>query len=248
MATEKYITGYACKGNQSTGAIADLFNDMVNCADDSNGTTGKSLVTKLLMGTVKRDISAVEASYELSSLPLYRSSHTFQSVSLSGARILQQNKNSIVTKNTPLDRYLTRPENYHTSLYDFICKSGKVPVISGCCTQASWPLNEDFCKTMLLLHWPNWRNINEIKEDNTTWTDKMNNFLVSEDCPNFVKAEVERAKTHHNQNEKNCELPTENLHEASNEQPEWMELIRPNITFDDICKDFEYDDGGPEYD
>jgi hypothetical protein len=49
----------------------------------------KSLCTKLLMGTVKRDISAVETSFELSSLPLYRSSHTFQNLSLTGARILK---------------------------------------------------------------------------------------------------------------------------------------------------------------
>ena len=62
MTTEKYVTGYACKGNQPTGAVADLFNDVVNCTDDSGGA--KSLCSKLLMGTVKRDISAVEASYE----------------------------------------------------------------------------------------------------------------------------------------------------------------------------------------
>jgi hypothetical protein len=41
------------------------------------------------MGTAKRDISAVETSFELSSLPLYRSSHTFQNLSLTGARILK---------------------------------------------------------------------------------------------------------------------------------------------------------------
>ena len=34
MATEKYITGYACKGGESTGAVAELFNDMVNSTDD----------------------------------------------------------------------------------------------------------------------------------------------------------------------------------------------------------------------
>jgi hypothetical protein len=28
LATEKYVTEYACKGNQPTGAIADLFQDM----------------------------------------------------------------------------------------------------------------------------------------------------------------------------------------------------------------------------
>jgi hypothetical protein len=78
IATEKYVSGYACKGNQPTGAIVDLFNDMVNCAGESTGASTKSLCNKLLMGIVKRDIPAVEASYELSSLPLYRSSHTFQ--------------------------------------------------------------------------------------------------------------------------------------------------------------------------
>ena len=82
MATEKYITGYACKGNQPTGAIADLFNDMVNCSAED--VQAKSLCSKLLMNTVKRDVSAVEASYELSSLPLFRCSHSFQTISLSG--------------------------------------------------------------------------------------------------------------------------------------------------------------------
>jgi hypothetical protein len=66
-----------------------ICSDMVNCSDDNSGSTTKSLGTKLLMGTVKRDISAVETSFELSSLPLYRSSHTIQNLSLTGARILK---------------------------------------------------------------------------------------------------------------------------------------------------------------
>ena len=54
---------------------------------------------KLLMGTVKRDIPAVEASYELSSLPLYRSSHTFQNISVSGFRQIEKESNGIaITK------------------------------------------------------------------------------------------------------------------------------------------------------
>ena len=76
------MSGYACNGNQPTGAIVDLFNDMVYCADESTGATTKSLCNKLIMGTVKQDIPAVEASYELSSRPLYRSSHTFQNISV----------------------------------------------------------------------------------------------------------------------------------------------------------------------
>ena len=63
IATEKYKTGYACKGNQSAGAIADFYNDVINSMDDS--ATATSVCSKLLMGTVERDISAVEASLEL---------------------------------------------------------------------------------------------------------------------------------------------------------------------------------------
>jgi hypothetical protein len=89
------------KGNQPTGAIVDLFNDMVNCADEPTGATTKSLCNKLLMGTVKQDIPAVEASYELSSLPLYRSSHTFQNISVSGFRQIEKESNGMaITKNT----------------------------------------------------------------------------------------------------------------------------------------------------
>lgn len=108
IATEKYITGYACKGNEPTGALSDLFSDMVNCADECSGTTGKSRCTKLLMNTVKRDISSVEVCYELSSIPLYRSSHLFQSVSLSGCRVLQKSGMDTLTKSTVIDKYISR--------------------------------------------------------------------------------------------------------------------------------------------
>lgn len=147
IATEKYVTGYACKGNEPTGALSDLFSDMVNCADESSGTTGKSLCTKLLMNTVKRDVSSVEACYELSSIPLYRSSHCFQSVSLSGCRVLQKSGMDTLTKSTIIDKYISRDQNDTSSLYQFICRNGKVPVISGP-TQANWPLDENYCKLL----------------------------------------------------------------------------------------------------
>ena len=69
VATEVYVTGYYCKGNQGTGALSDLFHDIVNSADDNAGIA-KSCVTIILMNTVKRDISAVEASFELSVGPI----------------------------------------------------------------------------------------------------------------------------------------------------------------------------------
>jgi hypothetical protein len=49
---------------------------------------------------------------------------------------------------------------------------------------------------MLLLHTPNWRKISDIKDDDMTWLEKMEFFLNSGHCPNFVKAGVEKAKIH----------------------------------------------------
>ena len=60
--------------------------------------------------------------------------------------------------------------------------------------RASWQLTEDDCKNILLLHWPNWRNLSEIKSDDISWSDKLQEFLLNDSCPNFVKAEIERAK------------------------------------------------------
>ena len=247
LATEKYITGYACKGNEGTGALVDLFRNIVNEADNEI-QSGKSIITKLLMNTVKRDVSAVEASYELCSLPLFRSSHTFTNVSLSGSRVFENN-GSTISKSSIVDRYMSRDLHDTTSLYSFVTRGSRVPVISGL-TTASWPLNDDYCRNMLLLHWPNWRNLSDIK-DERSWVDIFLAFLTSDTCPNFVKAEAERVKTHacsppdedqeaDEQSDPNCSNP---------DQPEWMTLVRPNAQYDEhIQSEFVYDDGGPEYD
>lgn len=132
LATEKYITGYACKGNQPTGALSDLFSDMVNNSDESSGETSKSLCTKLLMNTVKRDISSVEASFELSSIPLFRSSHLFQSVSLTGCRVLQQSddlsqEHEVLNSDVPQPEWMEalRPNpNYDNSSLNFTFDDG----------------------------------------------------------------------------------------------------------------------------
>lgn len=122
LGTKKYFTGYACNGNQRTGTLSDLFSDIVNNSDESSGKTLKSQCSKLLMNTVKINISSVEASFELSSIPLFRSSHLFQSVSLTGCRVLQQSGIDTITNITIIDKYLSRHKNYHSSLYQFFSK------------------------------------------------------------------------------------------------------------------------------
>ncbi|XP_053391813.1 uncharacterized protein LOC128554571, partial [Mercenaria mercenaria] len=242
-ATLRYITGYACKGNQPTGAISDLFNDLVNCADESSGATAKSMCNKVLISTVKRDISAVEASFELSRLPLYRSSHQFKTVSLSGVRLLERD-GSAVTRNNAIDQYLKRKSDDCSSLYNFVCKGGRVPVFTACCTQPDWPLQEDYCRSMLILHWPNWRHLSDIKNENTTWCEKMTHFLASNECPNFVKADIERVKQKNSLGEIDED---QDDYIFSSQQPDWMDIVKPNADFECPDSDFEFDDGGDSY-
>ena len=166
---------------------------MTNVSDDASGTTAKSLCTKLLMHFVKRDVSAVEASCELSVIPLYRCSHQFQSISLSGSRVLERT-GSTLTKSTPLDKYLEWPREDHSSWYEYISRLGKVPVVSGVPVRASWPLTEEYCRTMMLLHCRNWREIKDIKSQDCTWSVAFSSFVKTIHCPTFVKADIERAK------------------------------------------------------
>ena len=246
IATERYITGYACKGNQPTGAMVELFNDMVNSADETVDSTAKPLITKLLMNTIKRDISSMEASYELLSLPLYRSSHTFQNIGFSGSRMLEKTGKTL-TRSTPLDKYLARQKDDTSSWYQFICKRGNVPVMNGNAVRAVWPLTEEYCRSMLLMHMPNWRNIEDVKDGNRTWEQTFQEFIKTEHCPNFVKADVARAQQ---KESSDTDIKSQSDNEEScpdNENPEWMQLLKPQCEFSDPNHDLPYDDGGPDY-
>ena len=64
IACEKYVSGYACKGSEPTGAIADIFNDLSNSFENtSSGTSTKTVVTKLLMHTIKKGYFSSGSSF-----------------------------------------------------------------------------------------------------------------------------------------------------------------------------------------
>lgn len=42
--------------------------------------------------------------------------------------------------------------------------------------------------------------------------------------------------------------PEEDVPNTDADQPEWMEVIRPNPYFDELSTEFNFDDGGPEHD
>jgi hypothetical protein len=120
---------------------------------------------------------------------------------------------------------------YHHGIVSFV---NKVPVISGGSLRVSWPLTEDYCKNILLLHW---RNLSEIKSDDISWSDKLQEFLLNDSCPNFVKADIERAKLGDN----NVNLfDEEKVDDDDDEQPEWVDLVQPCADFH-VDLEFKYD-------
>jgi hypothetical protein len=103
---------------------------------------------------------------------------------------------------------------------------------------------------MLLLHTPNWRKISDIKDDAMTWLEKMEFFLNSDHCPNFVKAGVEKAKIHVDDELINNEDENDRFNSSvfdNSNQPEWMELVHPNKQFEEIDSDFSFDNGGARF-
>jgi hypothetical protein len=62
-------------------------------------------------------------------------------------------------------------------------------------------------------------------------------FLNSDHCPNFVKAGVEKAKIHVDDELINNEDENDRFNSSvfdNSNQPEWMELVHPNKQFEEI--------------
>ena len=76
---------------------------------------------------------------------------------------------------------------------------------------------------MLLLHWPNWCGIQEVKGD--AESDRFKEFVGTTKCPTFVKAQVCKVKHQ-------AEYPQEpafedNVHDGAaeaEEQPDWVDV------------------------
>jgi hypothetical protein len=79
----------------------------------------------------------------------------------------------------------------------------------------------------------------------------MEFFLNSDHCPNFVKADVEKAKIHVDNEPINNEDENDQFNSSvfdNSIQPEWMELVHLNKQFEEIDSDFSFDNGGPDFD
>ncbi|EDO35599.1 predicted protein, partial [Nematostella vectensis] len=249
IAIVDYVCAYACKGNEPTGAAKDLFKDMVNAVDSADEVSGRSVCARMLMKTVgRRDVSGPEASFELSGLPLWRCTRQFFYLSMKGSRRLERNGDT-ATSSTALDKYLARPCDEVCSWYQFASKREKVPVVSGGSTHSTWPLQKDICRTMMLLHWPNWFRLDELKSADESWKDAFSRYVITDQCPMFVKALVVKASRQaEGAREPTYESDGEDEPADAEEQPDWVDIYAgPNQTYEGV-EEFQYDDGGENFD
>ena len=56
----------------------------------------------------------------------------------------------------------------------------------------------------------------------------MQEFLLSEECPNFIKADIEKAKAGHESNFQN-DSDDEHVGDDNTEQPDWVDLSHAPI-------------------
>ncbi len=103
---------------------------------------------------------------------------------------------------------------------------------------------------MLLLHWPNWFDIQEVKDDAESWIDWFKDFIVTDGCALFVKALFSKAQLYAEYlQEPVFEDDVDDNADEAEEQQGWVDVYAgQNQRYEGVEKDFDYGDGGEQYD
>ena len=125
--------------------------------------------------------------------PLWGCTQMFRKVWLPGVRKLQKDGEA-GAHTTPVGKCRSRSvADGHVSLYEYVCRSGEVPVFTGAALRPKFPPPEGCDRAMLLLHKP-WREADDLRggpED--TRIPEFGRFLESDSCPLALKVRVESA-------------------------------------------------------
>ena len=205
LALQNYLTQYACKGAASTEDFIQTYRLLLNDSDES--TTVKNLCQRLLLKIVGFvDVPEAAADFINTGGKLVRCTRKFNSVGLSGYRLVDTSRSSNnLTRPNVLDKFLSeeRRKSYpDITLYDWakICKKCKcqcmhVPVFTGARIYPVWPPSEEFSKSTLMCHSKGtWTKIDDLKGDFDTFLEAFGNFLDGNDCPLVIKDLMIEAK------------------------------------------------------
>ena len=262
IAVCKYVCAYATKGNESTGEQLALFKSVVDEMAKSDKdyasagpSSGSSLVTMLLNKTVgQRAVSGPEVATELDkSLTLYKTSRSFVYIPLTGLVRINSSRGDTtvqIKQNNVVHRYVKRDKKLeNVTLYNFATEGArKIPHVTGGNMIAEHPFKYQYCWAMLLLHFPHWRQLEDIVGDNiadqSVWIEKFTEFLKTNDCPQFIKADVEQVMQYEEGEEEICG-PDNNINENQCETDPLYDLP---AEYEGVPENADFFDGGPDCD
>ena len=202
-----YVVAYACKGEVSSIDSVRLFKALIS-SDLPPNTTFKCLAQKMGMSLLKSTtISAAQADFGNNiNCKYWRSSKVFTNISLKlGSRTINdqyiendENEGSAVNCNH-FDRFLqykiANPAE-QISFHMFNSANNNIPVYSHGTFRASWPLQENFCRTMLTLHKTNIVQVADILATFENYTESFKSFLREDpaNIPQGLIKSLQRAK------------------------------------------------------
>ena len=134
----RYFLRYGRKGVEQPKIQRDIWRGAV--LGYGERSDAKEICTKFLNTTAaRRMITKAACMVEAGNLPLAGCAEKFRKVSLSSFRKLQKDCET-GTHATTIDKYRSRSvEDGHVSLYEYVCRSGGVPVFYRGCSSPEVP-------------------------------------------------------------------------------------------------------------
>lgn len=245
-----YIVAYQLKGNSSLREEREQIRQKIR--ESKEQTDSAKIVRQLLNATSsQRLISKQEVMVLLDQLPLITSTELIQDVSLTGSYKIGSGFKS----KTLIYKYSIRNSSTHhnQSFHEFVCKEINknrrkkerkvVPNYTGGQSQPTFPVTENFARSILLIHKPWHKKFDDSKE--RQFIPEFYNFLNSTICPPTVKIAFERAKENH---KKKLIEPTSNIEEYrdANLPTEFEEYVK-TVSTTEFWESIKSDDDDCNY-
>ena len=203
-----YVVGYISKGEGSPKEAIDLFRKVTNSMSDDSEIN--SLAQKVNMAMLKkRSITRGESILLLQGINSYNCTSQFKKIRLGSTTRgiievpMDANKNDgndgvIIAKNAWDNFLLLQKEAYSSSLcFDKYNTTTErvVPVYSNAFFKCSWPICEDYARTVLTLYKPGIKTDNDIIGVHGSCVEALNDFLINnrEFVPRAVTKSIRRS-------------------------------------------------------
>jgi hypothetical protein len=220
-ALTNYVAGYMCKGEKGPIDSVNMLRNIVE-SETPDSTSFASIAQRHLRKLIcSRVINSAEADFLLSGLPSYESTFsTFQRASLNvGVRNVapaeelaaESNDGSTALKKNMWDKFMDAQNKQDSApqlscFYDFVIQQGYgnnvIPVFTHAYLNPTWPLEEDFCRTMLFLYKTGIQKVQDVKGEYNSHVDAFQAYLRSPNpiIPEGVIKGIQRAVIHNLKN------------------------------------------------